>query len=247
MADGPAAALPSELATRFCRGTRDTIPGWWDQLILSEDGSFSLEYFDGGGCEGGAASGKSAGHARLANGVLQFFPDGVAPQVYGGRDLLEPLRVIEWSGRIYLVPEAAMLRWCNAVNRGEEPRPALAGNFYVNFTEVVPRGKPEVPAQWEKYLLASTITGKTVKPAGATNAIVDIGGGSGLLPGMVLVLRRVPVDASAMAQGAPPFRDQNVVVTEVADRQSEVAWDHGGVSWPIPVGLTVTSRATCDN
>lgn len=160
-------------------------------ITLNLDGTFS----EGGGSDDGTLV-WTKGTYRLLDCKLLFqvtistLKRGDAPEV----NLLDPVEVqkrfgpgetpakkefvripIEWTGRIYLVPEDEMNRFADAVNLGIEPRPALfsdeymgspwLGSFYMRKGDekIKTAGLPPIPKPWSDLLLARPVIAKVIK------------------------------------------------------------------------------------
>ena len=107
------------------------------------------------------------------------------------RDPAESI-TIPWGERVYEVPTHKILDFCNAVNSGDEPRTYHSGCFTFRYEDEKreAHGKPELPEEFQAYLLDEPVEAKivSIKEAGEYHAIfvVDKGKKDGLLPGMVL-------------------------------------------------------------
>jgi len=117
------------------------------------------------------------------------------------------LMVIPWDSRIYLIPPARMLEFCNAINAGLEPRRSDLGYFYLRVGDENKsvEGSPALPIQWRAFVLRRPVIGNVIRidqdevveqrksdgcrdwdvivPAVVT---VDVGSQDGLQPGMRL-------------------------------------------------------------
>lgn len=106
-----------------------------------------------------------------------------------------------WGERTYLIANDEVIEFCNAINRGREPRPGAHGFFLLRRgnEEKQADGTPVLPAQFKGYLLDEPIqaeiigAGKsTLRPGRAnwkfkdTEAMVNVGKGDRILPGMKL-------------------------------------------------------------
>ncbi len=119
----------------------------------------------------------------------------------GFQGIAESFIPVSWDQRKYLIPEQEMIRFCNSINSGYEPRNYIHGRHLlkVGDEEKPVSGKPDVPEKYNKYLLKQPITaeiisvGKTAMRLGCadikfydTFVTLNIGTKSGLLPGMEL-------------------------------------------------------------
>lgn len=98
-------------------------------------------------------------------------------------------RVVDWGPRRYLVPEGKLIRFCNAINLGDEPRreapgPALlrAGDWDKPVT-----GTPQLAPEWKAFLLDRPLTGTVVNFEEGGFAKLSLGGNQGLKAGMALI------------------------------------------------------------
>lgn len=103
--------------------------------------------------------------------------------------------------RLYLVPEGDVLRFCNAVNLGLEPRESMFGRFYLRMVwtervragEELPRldsaaGLPGLPARWGSFLIKKPLQGQVTDVLDVGRATVDLGFEEGLKEGMELLV-----------------------------------------------------------
>jgi len=70
------------------------------------------------------------------------------------RDESGDYRVVRWGPRVYLIPDESMIRFCEAIRQGGEPRNDSFGMFYLRQEdwEKPASGLPEVPAEFVRYL-----------------------------------------------------------------------------------------------
>ncbi len=119
---------------------------------------------------------------------------------------------IAWSGRRYLVAKPELIRFCNSVNAGLEPRTSCGGFSGFAFLkdgdwDKAITGLPAVPASVRKYILPREITARATTvgsfvtdqtipgiPASISgrSVLLDKGELDGLLPGMALYERIMP-------------------------------------------------------
>lgn len=117
------------------------------------------------------------------------------------------LMVIPWGSRIYLIPSARMLEFCNAINAGLEPRRSDLGYFYLRVGDEnkSTEGPPSLPIRWREFVLKKPVIGNVIRidqdevveqrvSDGCRNrdiiapaiVTVDVGFQDGLQPGMKL-------------------------------------------------------------
>ncbi len=117
----------------------------------------------------------NTGPVDLVDGHLKLKPE--RPNVFDGfHGSATNLVPVSWGDRTYLVPHNRMKLFCDAVNRGDEPRKGYIGNFYLRRR---PDGKmdsvsgsPDVPKEWQPLLVKKPLRSKViidsrrVKPGG---------------------------------------------------------------------------------
>jgi hypothetical protein len=168
----------------------------------------------------------------FANTQLQ----GIAPE----------LIVVPWGGRKYLIPAEDIIRFCNSVNLGREPRSDRYGLHLLRRgdeqTKVI--GFPDLPAKYRDYLLAKPVDAtivavgqpKRVPGIGTegeteTPLTLDAGTNHGLRAGMELVVIR------------PASLYESVRVTTLTDdRASAVLRRFGGEKDRPEVGWQLSTR-----
>jgi hypothetical protein len=118
---------------------------------------------------------------------------------HGFRGLAPQLVPVRWGPRRYLVAPRDLVKYCNAVNFGREPRAGAHGSFFLRQGDWDRKteGRPLVPEEYRPYLLARPIEGtiRRVGPArleegragirlSRTTVTLDVGRRHGVLPGM---------------------------------------------------------------
>ena len=95
---------------------------------------------------------------------------------------------IKWGRRLYLVPDAQMIDFCNSVNSGSEPRSNVHGLSYLrrNDYKINVKGSPSVPKHWRDYILTRPVHGKVLRLFGKYRMKVDLGFVDGIRVGMDL-------------------------------------------------------------
>lgn len=214
-------------------------PYWTEEFTLFPDGTFQARRETAG-----VLSGEKNGKATFDTNRLLLVSDSAV-----GTDvqfLPAALVVVLWYGRCYLVSADEMRDFCNSANRGVEPRGTSAGMFFLrpSDTSYYPLGLPSVPSDWVDALLQQDVEGRTISAGGDGTATVNIGAQNGVREGMQLVLRLLPTDRSAVAEGAPLYRDKLVEVVGLDEGQCTIRWDQAA---PIPTGLRVVSRPSTRN
>ena len=121
--------------------------------------------------------------------------------------------LIPWDERHYLVPEEDIVEFCSDVNQGLEPRDDAWGSYYLkdNEWDKTVSGLPRVPQGFKSYLLPKSVEGRIIEILESGEAIIDIGSGDGLKPGMIL---------TALDKGDVMF--SQVEVVSVGDNQSKI-------------------------
>jgi hypothetical protein len=124
---------------------------------------------------------QAEGTYNINEKTLTLSPNGPVESVC--RINRKNFHIITWDRLIYLVPEADMLEFCNDINRGIEPK--YGGSFYLNekCKRKKAKGLPELPGNWNNFLLKAPVTGKILDVTGDL-AILDSGTNKGVLPGM---------------------------------------------------------------
>jgi hypothetical protein len=163
-------------------------------------------------------------------------------------DSEERLLPVRWGERLYLVDDGELLRFCNAVNAGIEPRggkddpdysPFLRGAYFGTFylrdgdEKKKASGEPQLPEEWRRFLLKRPIKGLLLSVGGGEDeAVVNVGTRAGLRKGMLLFLEGNERDV-------PPSYYSGMEVLSVADETAVVrGFDHA------KVGDKVSTRYT---
>jgi hypothetical protein len=120
---------------------------------------------------------------------------------YGG--LPVELMPVRWGERMYLLPPNELVRFCNLINSGREPREKQRGSVFLREgdEEKSASGLPDLPTSLSKYLLQEPI-GATILTAErpvflkndgweywSTTVTLSDGTGEGVLPGMAFHVR----------------------------------------------------------
>jgi hypothetical protein len=180
----PCQSLPFELAGKYYRGD-----GLGDQaaLTLETDSVFILSRsFD----DAGSSVTRDSGEYSVVRGHIVLFPNWPNSVEYaaGVHTHFVPIR---WGTRDYLVPDELMADFCNEVNLGFEPRDWVNGTFFLRESDwgKSVEGFPDLPGDWNSYMLPRPLNGEIVKNLGQGKARVNLGSSQSLCAGMVLVLQ----------------------------------------------------------
>jgi hypothetical protein len=158
--------------------------GFNKTLKILADGRFSSR---ASGCLGDY--GRSLGHAKQADGLLVLsFSKGPEGEPSGRSTEFLP---ILWGGRAYLISKGEILDFCNAVNQGSEPRDDAYGLIYLRADDWKKKvaGLPELPSEWQSYLLKAPVSGKVVEVLPDGGARISLGSKDGIRQGMELTTR----------------------------------------------------------
>lgn len=177
--------------------------------------------FDWHGCLG--LYDRNFGRVREEDGRIELaceFENGRK----GIRPIAEELIPVRWGSRRYLIAADEMVKFCNAINAGSEPRHGGHGSFLLRRgdSEKEVGGQPEVPGEFRRYLLEKPIEA-TVRMIGAVQThardrgytyrtvtmLLTVGKRDGVLPGMKFYLD-VPAKTAKTAK-----------VTVVREEESE--------------------------
>lgn len=166
---------------------------------------------------------KHVGSVSQENGILSL-DYTFAAEPSATRELF-PVR---WGARHYLIGTNEIEAFCDAVNRGHEPRKRTGGSFYLRRGDEQLRenGFPDVPAQYRKLLLKHRVDGEVVSIGGVTNrpsvngigftdtkVVIDAGTNDGIRAGMVFyVVRPFRSDDSVEITDVSPARCEGVVI-----------------------------------
>lgn len=156
-------------------------------------------------------------------------------------------RVVEWGDRVYLIEAVDLLRFCNAVNTGSEPRSEAEGRFYLRARdwEGPVSGLPKVPASWRGMLLTSRLEGYVEESAGNGRAWIGLGTEDGLKAAMLLNVHDVPVKPSVIKQfGGPTECDMHLELVTIEPHRSLVQLCETWFGAGIAPGLRITAGAT---
>lgn len=175
---------------------------------------------------------------------LQYTLSGQRRRGLGLAPILVP---VSWGNRHYLVPKDEMIEFCNTVNIGSE-RDWESGRFYLRRGDPTetPTGNPNVPEEFNPYLLQQPIDAKiltvgkyTTEPSVVewkykiTPVTIDAGSASGLRIGMKLRVLEPPT----------PSAYQTVEITKVEQNRSQGVIEQMGEDEPDPVvGSRISTR-----
>ncbi|GIK16956.1 MAG: hypothetical protein BroJett003_19200 [Planctomycetota bacterium] len=149
-------------------------------LSLRADGQFRYDEV----CE---AAARHEGRWSIREGVAELEPEVDAAAVSYPK-LPVRWRIVPWGERRYLIPDGQIIRLCNAINLGEEPRDGPQGWALLRRGDATRRvtGDPELPEAWRGFLLKEPIDGRIIAFEEGGFARLDVGGNDGLLAGMML-------------------------------------------------------------
>ncbi|HJT34141.1 MAG TPA: hypothetical protein VJ783_18990 [Pirellulales bacterium] len=106
--------------------------------------------------------------------------------------IADELIAVGWGPRQYLIPADEMVRFCNAVNDGSEPRAEIHGLYLLRHgdEEKAVTGIPVVPDEFKDYLLARPIEAEIIDLGERTDdmtiVVLNRGKQHGLRPQMEL-------------------------------------------------------------
>jgi hypothetical protein len=186
-------------------------PQWYRTLFVAPKGGC---VFASTGCMGQHGNGlydKNYGKATYTEGRIRLsFKYRNVREGFAG--ISEELILVPWAERRYLMPVDEMIKFCNNVNAGMEPRtPDSAFGHHLLHRGDDKRkvsGLPQVPEEYRRYLLAKPVEADLVTVGTYTNeetagydlmkapATIDAGSATGLLSGMRLY-PKLPKDAKA--------------------------------------------------
>lgn len=211
-----ALCLPSWwLAREMDLQRRERAVETWRQAVLSENKSLGShewagEYYygDGLGVNVSLALAPKSGYVFEWHGCMGLYGRNYGP-IYrkNGRlrlkfmlpnnrkkfgNIAEELIPVAWGSREYLISPDEMVRFCNDVNGGGEPRTGMHGLHLLRRgdEEKPVSGLPSLPDEFKHYLLMSPIEAEIIRvgePASSGTAIVlNRGTKHGFFPGMEL-------------------------------------------------------------
>lgn len=178
--DVDSAISESELSAEYYRGDGLGVRCY---MNLSKNRTFNFRWE---GCLG--TYDKNEGSYTIENGTLVLSPKH--PNIREGGSKMLPTRFlsVKWGNRLYLIPEDEVIKFCNEINQGREPRDDVNGLFYLRRGDekkpVI--GFPDLPRQWRDYLLKEPIDGQVVSVEKGKVAVVSIGKKHGIRAGMLL-------------------------------------------------------------
>lgn len=234
-------------------------------FTLKSDGRF----WTGSGSDDGTRV-STSGTYNLSNGQLHFkvvaqtgkrgsegkvfnlLDPKESKQFYDGEsvDIVKEFKMwpVEWAGRIYLLDDAELKYFANAINLGIEPRATLTssryespwyGSFYLRTGDEQKQatGKPQLPDEWLSYLLDKPITATVIRIDDVKKlefdtifvATINKGSSDGLRVGMKLVTKN-----------EEPSRWSGTEVISVEERTSQIRTEMGRAE--LKVGDQIRSR-----
>jgi hypothetical protein len=175
----------------------------------------------------------------------------------GSRLTLRPLKgtpsrrseliYVPWDARAYLVEPDGLIAFCNAVNRGDEPRTYSGGLYYLredDWDKKV-KGRPKVPTEVKEYLLTKPIMARVLEVK-SFRKDVQIKGQPCPMDGYPAIIDRGSQDGLRVGMELGWHGDENwvrAVVTAVAEKRATVlaAWLVTTTEKP-PPGLMLSTR-----
>lgn len=180
---------------------------------------------------------RNYGPVACINGRLQL--TFRLPKRESSSGIADELIPVRWGPRRYLIAAEDMVRFCNAVNGGTEPRGWLYGLHLLRNgdEEKTITGFPVVPDEFKDYLLARAIEAEIIDVGERTDdktiVVLNRGKQHGLLPGMELHL----FDPDAEIDSA--------TLTKVENGRSEAIMAHPLGDEPAPrVGWKLSTRCS---
>jgi hypothetical protein len=196
---GPTEMTAADLAGEYLHGL-----GHHDRyrLVLSEDGAFRWIFESLSSVVEFSVDGAYV----LDGGYVILSPNSIPEQCRRGHsptwhEIPLSFVVVRWGPRLYLVPEAEMIDFCNGFNRGcsqpggfilPDPSYIRKGDSGVPLTHELVEPWPLVPPEWLEYLLTIPIKGKVLKVEQETDILVSIGKKDRLRAGMRLYVGLEP-------------------------------------------------------
>jgi hypothetical protein len=128
-------------------------------LTLGRNGGFAFEHR---GCLGVYARGFGTVLSTERGSLkLHYTDDDERKDYWRVPDELVP---IAWGNRRYLIPSDEVVEFCNSINAQHEPRPRMHGMYFLREGdhEKPVHGPPELPAQFQPYLLDKPIHAEVI-------------------------------------------------------------------------------------
>jgi hypothetical protein len=218
----PQVESPTAIAGDYYRG--DGLGLNWS-LSLKPDGTYSFSWH---GCMGLYA--EREGRFSVTGALLIL---DAASSATSAHEMSLPSRfmAVRWGSRLYLIPEEEGSRLAAYVTRGFEPRRVMHGSFLLRESdwEKPARGLPEVPAEWQKWLLRTPVEARVTRVLARHRAEIGAGSKQELHPGMLLSLV------------SRKYGSTDVRVVSVGPSSSVVENEYGDP--PFVSGGRVTSKA----
>ena len=259
-----ATALEDDLVGRFLLGTGYT--SW--RIEIRPDGRFEcLE----SGC---VATHRYVGRVERDGEDLVLRSEASTDLRHDGGTVASsktfgPYVPVRWGERLYLVGRDQGDEFCQAVNVGSEPRSRSWGRgveFILRDSDWdrAAEGRPQVPAEWQGFLLPGPVIGRVTAVDPAGTATIDLGAADGLAAAMQLTLHFQRASDEGVADGqawftrtAVPVLDVEPGCARIVTRQSnppprvgDLVTGHIPVERPLPFEVWraagSTSRLTFD-
>jgi len=154
-------------------------------LRIEVNGLFAMDAHVG--C--GAPRHHLTGKARIDNGYLVLETSQVVDEALKIFHIYPSAFLpVTWGERHYLIPRDGLLEFCNDVNAGFIASSWRDYGVYLKDGDQRKKaaGRPPLPKECSPYLLTRPLRGKIISLIDAYTAVIDMGHGSGLRPGMEL-------------------------------------------------------------
>jgi hypothetical protein len=164
-------------------------------------------------------------------------------ELKGFQGVAAELIPVPWGNRHYLIPADEMADFCNAVQKGREPRQGAHGSFLLRKDDwkLALEGRPELPLEFRAWLLDRPISG-TVTAVGSSrlhegkagikfrisDVTLNVGKVDGVYPGMEFYF----LDESGTSAKVTRVdgRESSAEIVEVLSEGSEGRTPKAGVS-----------------
>lgn len=93
---------------------------------------------------------------------------------------------VRWSDRTYLIESDRIADFCNAINRGAEPRSQPSGGFYLRSPDwqKPASGLPNLAPDQRKLIRSRPLRATVDKLLGSSTALLSVGADQGIAPGL---------------------------------------------------------------
>jgi hypothetical protein len=220
----------------------------WYTAYPSEDGSTGVLWAPESGYllylgpDGPYLEDVSYGGCSLDEGVLRLRPEApIAKRRWPYNTFFSEFRCVRWGSSRYLVPPDRLVQFCDAVASGDIHEVGLFLGMD-RGRDWPPAGRPEVPAEYRKYLDSKPVTArvksKSETRSGAdyteTRVVLSAGTAEGIRPEMKFWLReprvRATVPMEIRVNSVGKHTSEAVVVSFPAHRDTG-EWLNPKVGW----------------